>query len=248
MLIEGFNDSFASGLYEPGVKNVAENKATLDKDSFMQLLIAQLSNQDPLNPQDSTEFASQLAQYTNIELLGNIESSLDESVEANYQLISSVNNTMAATLIGKEVKIDGNGIVYNGQEDMMLGYDLPTKAHTLTLKIYDSSGNVVREIKDLPKDVGSHKLSWDFTDNNGEKVEEGTYKLVIDAKASNGDEITATEYKYGTIESVRYTSDGTKFFINGVEYNISEVSEITNPLDDDSSGGDGSNQTYTEDR
>lgn len=248
MLIEGVNDTFAGGLYDPGVERVAKNKATLDKDSFMQLLMAQLSNQDPLNPQDSTEFASQLAQYTNIELLGNIETALENSIDANYQLTSSVNNTMAATLIGKEVKVDGNKLEYKGQENIQIGYDLPKEAHTLTLKIFDSQGNVIKEIKDLPKSKGSHKLLWDFTDNNGEKVPEGTYTLKVDAKASNGDAIKATEYKFGTIESVRYTEDGTKFLINGVEYNISEVSEITDPLDEDSSDDDGDDQPHTENR
>ena len=89
---------------------------TLGKDDFLKLMIAQLKNQDPLNPMNGTEYAAQLAQFTSLEQLTNLNANVSKSIDTNYVLTQSINNTLAATLIGKEVKINGNTIQNNGQE------------------------------------------------------------------------------------------------------------------------------------
>ena len=71
----------------------------LGKDEFFKLLIAQLKNQDPLNPQDGSAFAAQLAQFSSLEQLTNINTAL-AAQNANY---ASLLNAQAVNLIGKEV-------------------------------------------------------------------------------------------------------------------------------------------------
>jgi len=218
------NVSNTTSTYNP---EQAKGKSVLGKDDFMKMLLSQLKNQDPLSPLDGTEFASQLAQFTSLEQLTNMNTSLNTSIEANYLLAQSVNNTMMASLIGKEVKLIGNTVNYSGQENAAMGYKLPAEAHSVTINIYDSNQKLVKTISG-EKEVGEHKVSWDFTDNDGNKLSEGVYSFEISAKASNGNEITTEFYKWGFIDSVRYTEEGTKLVSGNEEYMLSDVFEILN--------------------
>lgn len=202
-------------------------KSELGKDDFLRLLMEQMKYQDPLNPMDSTEFTAQLAQFSALEQLSNMNDSLDASINANYQLIQAVNNTMTATLIGKEIKIDNTNINYSGQENVYIGYNLPADASNVVIKIYDENGNVVRTIDDVPTSSGMHKVSWDFTDDNGNKVPQGNYSFKVEATSMNGeDEMTFDYYQVGIIEGIKFTQNGTMLVVNGAEIPLSDVMEI----------------------
>ena len=76
----------------------------LDRDAFLNLLITQLQNQDPLDPTDSVEFTAQLAQFSSLEQLGNVNDNL--KLLQDFQ--ASINNSQAVSLIGKEITASGN--------------------------------------------------------------------------------------------------------------------------------------------
>lgn len=207
--------------------NVKENKGTLGKDDFLKLMIQQLKNQDPLNPLDGTEYASQLAQFSSLEQLTNLNSSITKSMDVNYLLTQSINNTMVATLIGKEVKIDGNNLNVIGQDKIDLGYDLPVQAKNVVVKVLDSNGNVVR-LMDGSVEAGKAKVSWDLCDNNGEKVKNGKYTFEVEAYNMSGEKMTLSTYKIGLIDGVRFTQNGSMLLVGGAEYSISDILEILN--------------------
>jgi flagellar basal-body rod modification protein FlgD len=206
----------------------AQANDTLGKNDFMTLLIAQMKNQDPLNPMDGTQFASQLAQFSSLQELQNLNSSMTQSISANYSLAQSINNTMSATLIGKDVKISGQGITYNGQDSIQLGYNLASDASSAAINIYDANGTLVKTLDNLTTASGDNKLTWDFTDNSGNKVPEGSYTFEVDAKTSTGADMAPDVFKYGTITGVEYTTSGTKLLVDNAEYNLSDISEIVN--------------------
>lgn len=206
----------------------ANSNNTINKNDFMNLLITQMKNQDPLSPMDGTQFAAQLAQFSSLEQLQNLNTSMTQSINANLALTQSINNTLSATLIGKEVKLSGSNITYSGQNSVQLGYTLPSNASSVSLKIYDSNGNLVKTIDNLPTDTSDNKLTWDFTDNNGNKVQQGNYTFEVDATSASGKDITPDIYKYGVIDGVKYTSSGTKLLVDNSEYNLSDVTEIIN--------------------
>ena len=83
---------------------------------------------------------------------------------------------------------------------------------------------------------GDSKLSWDLTDNSGSKVSNGNYTFNVVAADANGQNITTSQFKYGTIDGVKFNSSGTVLLVDGAEYDISEITEITN------SGNNGSGQ------
>jgi len=204
------------------------NKSDLDKDAFLKLMIAQLQNQDPLEPMDGSDYSAQLAQFSSLEQLQNINDSLNMSLDANYLLTQSINNTMTAGLIGKEVKIAGNTVKNEGQDQTIIGYDLVAPAHELQINIYDQNNVLVKTFDDLELSAGQYKLPWDFTDNNGNNVSVGNYRVEVKAKNLGLSPMEVAQYFVGTIAGVRFSPSGTSLVVNGIEYSISDVFEVVN--------------------
>lgn len=204
------------------------DKTSMGKEDFLKLMLAQLQNQDPLNPMEGTEFASQLAEFTSLEQLINLNDAMDTSINADYFLSQSINNTLAATLIGKEVKLDGSSFKNDGDENVTLGYNLSNKANSVTVKIYNEAGVLVKTIENAPKNSGDNKLIWDFTDNEGNSVPEGNYTFKVEAADAESNPISNSTFVLGKIEGVKYTSEGTMLVVNGAEYYISDILEIYN--------------------
>ncbi len=219
-----------------GNTNTVQGKNVLGKDDFMKLMITQLKYQDPMSPMDGSQFASQLAQFSSLEQLSNLNQNVQSSIESNFYLTQSINNTLTATLIGKGVKISGNTINYSDQGSIQMGYNLPYNAVTGNIKIYNEAGALVKTFDNVPLGSGDHKLSWDFTDNDGNTVSEGKYSFTVEAKDPDGNDIDAQTYTYGSIDGVKFSEAGTMLMVNGTEYNLSDILEILNDL---SGGSDG---------
>ncbi len=202
---------------------------TMDQNSFMKLLIAQMQNQDPMSPMDGTQFASQLAQFSSLQQLQNLNTSMTQSINANYALTQSINNTLSSTLIGKDVKIGGGNIQDNGQSSIQLGYTLPSAASSVSITITDSNGNVVKTLNNLPTTSGDNKLSWDFSDNNGNTLPEGNYTYTVNATSLNGSSMTATPFIEGIISGVQFGTNGASLVVGNSNYNFSDVLEIIDP-------------------
>lgn len=217
-----------------GVNNSSSNYTTqsqqgvLGKDDFLQLMITQLKYQDPLNPMDGTEYASQLAQFTSLEQLTNLNASVKQSIDANYVLTQSINNTLTANLIGKEAKIASQKLVNTGNNTVNIGYDLLADAKSVNITIKDRYGNIVRTIEENNISKGSSKLEFDFTDNNGEKLINGEYSVEVTATSFNNEPLAVNTYIIGLIDGVRFGENGTSMIISSVEYSISDILEILN--------------------
>jgi len=219
--------SVVNGLGFQGKKPTSEK--ILGKDDFMRLLVTQLNNQNPLEPLKATDFSSQLAQFSSVEQLFNIQESLQASLDANYLLATSINNTLAATVIGKDVRASGNQVYFNGSDSTDLRFDLADDAKEITIEIVDSNGTVVRTIQAQDLKSGENQLSWDGKDNNGVPVAEGSYEFRVTAKDEEGNNITATPFITGTITGVRYGENGATLMLGDVEIALSDVLEILMP-------------------
>lgn len=222
-----------------GLSSISSGNATgaltggtvMGKEDFLKMLLAQLQNQDPLSPMDGTQFASQLTQYSSLEQLINLNSSMDTSINANYYLSQSINNTLAATLIGKEVKLNGSSFQNDGQANTTLGYNLSTAASSVTIKIYNESGALVKTIENAPKNSGDNKLIWDFTDNDGNSIPQGKYSFQVEPKDADSNLLSYSAYVLGKIDGVKFTENGTMLVVNGGQYNLSDIMEIYNSND-----------------
>ena len=208
--------------------STTNTNTVMGKDDFMKLLLAQMKYQDPLSPMEGTEYASQLAQFSSLEQLTNLNENMTSSINTNYLLTQSIGNTMSATLIGKEVKINSSNITVGDQSSVGIGVDLPSNAKSVKIKIYNEAGALVKEIEKDDLVQGEHKLSWDCTDNSGKKVTKGNYTYKMEAVSNTGKNMTVSPYVWGTIDSLKFTDSGSYLVINGTKYGISDILEINN--------------------
>jgi len=198
----------------------------LGQDDFLKLLVSQLQNQDPMNPMDGTQFASQLAQFTSVEQLANINTSLQSSISANQLLNQSISNALSTTVIGKEVRASGSTFSYGGTGVMKTGYTLPSAAVSAQVKILDANGNVVRTINGTGVTAGDVDVQWDGLTDTGAQAAAGTYTVQVTAADANGKAITATPYFYGTVTGVKFKSTGTAFVVDGQDVDLSSILEV----------------------
>ncbi|MFZ0452519.1 MAG: flagellar hook capping FlgD N-terminal domain-containing protein [Ignavibacteriaceae bacterium] len=215
-----------------GVVNTAasstqsSSNGVLGKDDFLKLLITQLKNQDPLNPTDGTAFASQLAQFSSLEQLSNLNDAIQQSMNNSLYLTQSINNSLASNLVGKNVTVLSDSVSNTGQGETELGYTLSQNAKTASIEIQDEYGATVKTIQGVPLLAGDNKVSWDFSDNDGNELPEGKYTFKVNAYDDSGNSITTQTFSSGTIEGIKYSSSGAVVLINGVQYNLSDIMEI----------------------
>lgn len=224
-----------SGIYTGGpVSGLGMNaqreapKKTLGKDDFLALLVSQLNNQDPLNPMEGTEFSAQLAQFSSLEQLSNINESLQQSLDANYILTSSINNTLAANVIGKDVKAYGNQLYLGPAKTATINFNLSQDASDVQIEILDSNDQVRRTISLSDLEHGDNSYTWDGKDSNGIMLPSGSYSFRVTAKDANGESVSAETYIQGKISAVRYGATGATLVVGGIEVQMSDVYEILN--------------------
>jgi len=198
----------------------------LGENDFLQMLITQLENQDPMNPLQSTDLAAQLAQFSSVEQLTNLNTAVQNQTNANLVLTQSISNTMAATLIGKKVKADTSSFAFDGTNPQTLGVTLPSTAADVQVTITDANGNTVRTIDAGAMPSGDNNIQWDGTDDNGNPVSAGNYTFSVSATDTSGNSITGTPYVLGTVQGVKYSSSGASLLVDGAEIDFSNIQEV----------------------
>ncbi len=197
----------------------------VSQQDFLQLLITQMKHQDPMEPQDSQQFAAQLAQFTQLEELQKLNSTSSQGVETNLMLAQTINNTMAATMVGKEVKAIGNKVVLEHGVDPQISFQTGAFADDVEITIRDAAGQVVDTIGMQSVSKGDHTITWDGEGHNG-TLPPGDYTFSLTASNVAGDEIATDTITMGLIEAVRYGKSGAIFVVNGDEIPFSMVMEL----------------------
>jgi flagellar basal-body rod modification protein FlgD len=181
----------------------------LDQEDFLNLLITQLRNQDPLNPMDSTDYTAQLAQFTSLEELYGV----NENLVSIQEILSNQSEETLLELIGKTVKADDNTILLSDGSALSGAYTLD-EAADVTISIYDANGSEVRTLYCYGQDAGEYDIDWDGKDDSGEKVEDGTYYYGVSAVDENGSSVDVSTYIYGEVTGVTYEY-GTPYLMIG---------------------------------
>ncbi len=205
--------------------NTATNN-TLNESDFLQMLVTELQNQDPTNPLQSTDLAAQLAQFSSVSELQTLNQSVQSSTNANLVMTQSISNTMAATLIGKQVQVNSSTIGYDGSTQPTIGVDLSGAAADVQVKITDSNGNTIRTIDEGSKPAGTSTMVWDGKDDTGASVPAGNYTYSVIATDAQGNTVTSTAYQLGTVQGVKFDSNGPSLLVSGAEVPFSAVQEI----------------------
>jgi len=177
----------------------------LDKDDFLNLLITQLQNQDPLNPTDSTEFTAQLAQFSSLEQLNNVNQNLQ-----TLQLFqASINNTQTVAFIGKEVTAEGNSLQRINGEPVTCNFELSSAASVVAVNIYDATGEFVKALEGQAMNSGHQTLVWDGTDKDGNSVPDGVYTFEVMAMDADNVPVDTRQFTSATVSGVTYIDNKT---------------------------------------
>ena len=184
------------------------------QDQFLRLFLAQLQNQDPLAPQDSAAFVSQLAQFASVEQLAQANERL-ELLEANAAASSRAGLT---DLVGRTVTASGDSfsLTADSLEAPPLFVKLDSPAKEIEVSILDSSGNVVKKITVDAASSGDLDLRWDGTGENGAKLPPGEYQVQVTAKNNSGEPLTAKPIIKGMIRELDLSDGSALFLIGGV--------------------------------
>lgn len=201
----------------------------LGKDQFLQLLVAQLQNQDPMEPMSNTEFVAQLAQFSNVEQLV----AVNEGINLLGVQQLSMSNAQAASLIGKEVQIRSDQLQV-GESDMEANaaFSLSEDASALTVNIRDESGEVVRTLEMGATPKGETQISWDLQDDNGIVVAPGTYRIDVVAENEAGESVQWEAKVRGTVDGIQYDSGYPELIIGDVTSTMSDILGVYPPIEE----------------
>jgi flagellar basal-body rod modification protein FlgD len=192
---------------------------SLGKDDFLKMLVAQLKNQDPLKPMDGTEFAAQLAQFSSLEQLTNMNTQLQNL--GLYQ--TTMSNTQAVNLLGKEVSVSqGNQFPAEGAT-ADFSYNLPKAAENVSISILDASGNQVDRIEAGKQTAGLQSMTWSKGSNS-----DGLYSYTVKATDAAGNAVTAGSMMTGKVTAVQYKDNAIYLTVNKQEIAFSDVVSVKN--------------------
>ncbi len=211
-----------SDVYSQASTPKKQDNSVMGKDDFLTLLVAQLQHQDPLNPSESTEFTAQLAQFSSLEQLQNIDASL-KGYEV-YQ--ATLNNIQSSGFIGKTVTATGSMFGVNGGTPDPIRFDLANDADSVYIQIYDNFGGFVADIQAGARAAGEQQVAWDGRDANGTAVADGPYTFSVMAMNADGSVVSSASYTTGIVSGVDYKTGATNLLINGHEVPIASVIRV----------------------
>lgn len=198
----------------------------LGKDAFMSLLLTQMKNQDPTNPLKSHEMAAQLAQFTSLEKLHNINAAVeglrkDQQPDHNFQ---------ALNFIGRSITTDNSKIGrIDAADHHDVRFSLAADAESVKMVIKDAAGAPVRTLEYKGLKSGKNELSWNGMTDDGRSAPVGDYTVQVEAVAHNGRKLAAELKSEGLITGVNFTPKGPQLLIGKQVVNMADVKSISDP-------------------
>lgn len=194
----------------------------LNKDDFMKLFVAQLQNQDPLQPQDPSAMLTQLSQMSLVEQSYNSNTALNNLLTAQ----NNSSSLTAVSFIGKNVKANGNSATFDGSTPSTLQFNLSLPATSAQVSIVDGSGRTVRTAALGSTKAGDNSFSWDGRDNSGALLPAGAYSFAVNATTAAGSSLPATTYTTGRIDGVNLSGSTPQLNIGASSVALSDVISV----------------------
>jgi len=189
--------------------NTARAPNELGQEDFMELMVAQLENQDPTKPMDNFDFLSQIAQFGTVNGIQELQqgfNSLSGVLQANQTL-------QAASLVGSKVMTESNLGVLSEEQGLDATIDLRGNASELQLYVQDMSGRLVHSRTLGSAAAGQIAVAWDGTDDNGDMAPPGQYRISAEA-VIDGQVQAASVYTHSEVESVTIDQGGSGVRLN----------------------------------
>ncbi len=189
----------------------SEVSSAFDSNAFLTMFMTQLKYQDPTNPMESYELASQLAQFSSVQKLTEATTLLQ-----NLQSYSeAINNAQMASLVGKDVSGQTSTVEVKSDSVTSMNYRLDVPATGVTVTITDASGNTVYTENKGTQSAGEYEVAWDGKDSSGSKVSEGSYTVSVSGTDTSGTAVSATTLVHGTVASLNLDDTNPYYVLEG---------------------------------
>ena len=197
-------------------------QTNLDKESFLTLLVAQISNQDPMNAQSSEQFVQQISQFSMLEQMMN----LNEGVNRLALGQISNNNQEALRFVGHKIASDSDQVerLDGGPVNFQVRPGGPTTE--LTITIHDSEGNVVRTFEQASPQGTPFDFRWDGNDEDGAPLPDGRYSVKVEGTNESGETVAGGVRSKGTVTGVRFDEGYPELMVGERRVKLSEVIEV----------------------
>ncbi|WP_131107600.1 flagellar hook assembly protein FlgD [Pseudomonas sp. Sample_10] len=189
--------------------NSATGKKALGKDAFLQLLVTQLKNQNPLEPQGNGEFVAQLAQFSSLEGI----TTLNDTVSGIAGTFGSSQALQASSLVGRSVIAPGDKAVVDTTKGMTGSVVLPQSVAQAEVKVTDKDGKVIRTITLTDQNAGNASFTWDGKDDAGNVAPAGTYTFGATTTIDDQSVALITNLP-ATVNSVTISQTGGELMLN----------------------------------
>ncbi|MFY7993977.1 MAG: flagellar hook assembly protein FlgD [Bacteriovoracaceae bacterium] len=192
----------------------------MGKDEFLKLLTFQLQNQDPMNPMEQNKFTGELAQFSQLEQLTNLNKKYDEANKTQQMQ----DKFYAASFVGKKVVTTGSSLhLKNDGDQGDVLFKLDGDSSKVMVRILDEKNQTMGEIWKEGMSAGAHSLTWDGVALDGSPAVRGNYKIQVKAWDQFGKEVGTRTQATGVVQSVTFeegepvlTVDGQKVFLRDV--------------------------------
>lgn len=201
----------------------------LGRNDFLQLLVTKLRYQDPLEPASDEDFVAQLAQFATLEQMEKISAGIESSTQWDFLQMQSINNMMAANLIGREVKAEYRGLYLQSDGEVTINFSVDEYAEQVRFIITNGAGETVANFTRDSLGPGSHTVDWDGRDTRGNRVPEGYYAVEIVATDGSGQEFSPSMSMVGIVEAITYRDGGAYLRVNGSDIALGDISAVGEP-------------------
>ncbi len=179
-------------------------------DRFLKLLVAQMNNQDPLNPLDNAQVTTQMAQISTVTGINN----MSDTVSKLMAQFAGLQGLQAAQLTGRNVLVSSN-VLNAGAGAVTGGVQLAAPADRVTIKIQDANGQLVRTLELGGQPQGLQSFSWDGLDDAGKAVAPGRYTYTAQASAG-GQAVAVDTLSAARIDGVRMNGSDMQLIVSGI--------------------------------
>ncbi len=199
-----------------------KGKSELGKDDFLLLLMAQLKHQDPMSPADPSQFSSQLAQFSSLESMQNIEKVLQGQVNQSQYDTMAQKAALGASFIGKEVLAAGNAFEVTADGSQQIKVDIGTGGGEAVLTVFDKDG----------KKVDTQELGWQSSGRQSFTTGElppGEYTYAVTVTGASGADIPVQTYTRGVIDGLSFSNGAVTLRSGKLTFPLDYVIEVERP-------------------
>jgi len=202
----------------------AEKKDHLGQSEFLKLMIAQLNNQDPTKPMESGEFYTQIAQFSTVSGIQDLQASFQQVASAMY----SNQALQASAMVGRSVLVSANTATLPSGGEIAGRVEVPVGSSQVNVNVYDSAGQLVRRVALGPQAAGQVAFAWDGRNGEGVAMPPGTYHLETDMQF-DGQSYALETLVSSRVDSVTLGRNGQGILLNlssGGQADLASVKQI----------------------